>query len=151
MAKIKPLKENALFKNFSDKEIALLSKYVEEKNIAAPTPLFLENMKGESMFMVGSGAIKLSKMLSEGEEKTLTTIGPGEFFGEMALIEAGPRSVSAIVIQDAQVLILKRSGFEQLMEESPTVAVKVVIGIYKSLSDRIRALSPLIQSMVMGK
>lgn len=151
MAKIKPLKETVLFKDFNDKEIAVLSKYVEEKTIAAPTPLFLENMRGESMFIVASGAVKLSKMLSEGEEKTLTTLGPGDFFGEMALIEGGPRSVSAIVVQDAQVLVLKRSGFEKLMAESPQLAVKVVIGIYKSLSDRIRELSPRIQSMILGK
>lgn len=150
MAKIKPLKENILFKDFSDKEIALLAKYVEEKNLTAPTPLFLENMKGESMFIIGSGQIRLSKMLSEGEEKTLTTLGPGDFFGEMALIEGGPRSVSAIVVADAQVLIIKRSGFEKLIEEAPMVAVKVVIGVYKSLSDRIRELSPQIQAMIMG-
>lgn len=151
MAKIKPLKENVLFKDFSDKEIALLSKYVEEKTIAAPTPLFLENMKGESMFIVVKGGIKLSKMLSEGEEKTLTTMGPGDFFGEMALIEEGPRAVTAIVVKDSQVLVIKRSAFEKLMAEAPKVAVKVVIGIYKTLSDRIRSLSPKIQEMILEK
>ena len=151
MAKIKPLKENVLFKDFSDKEIAVLSKYVEEKTIAAPTPLFLENMKGESMYIVVNGGIKLSKMLSEGEEKTLTTMGPGDFFGEMALIEDGPRSVSAIVIKDSQVLLIKRTAFEKLMTEAPKVAVRVVIGIYKTLSDRIRSLSPQFQEMILGK
>jgi len=151
VAKIKPLKENVLFKDFSDKEIAVLSKYVEEKTIAAPTPLFLENMKGESMYIVVNGGIKLSKMLSEGEEKTLTTMGPGDFFGEMALIEDGPRSVSAIVIKDSQVLLIKRTAFEKLMTEAPKVAVRVVIGIYKTLSDRIRSLSPQFQEMILGK
>lgn len=151
MAKIKPLKENVLFKDFSDKEIALLSKYVEEKTIVAPTPLFLENMKGESMFIVVKGGIKLSKMLSEGEEKTLTTMGPGDFFGEMALIEEGPRAVTAIVVKDSQMLVIKRCAFEKLMAEAPKVAVKVVIGIYKTLSDRIRSLSPKIQEMILEK
>ena len=151
MAKIKPLKENVLFKDFSDKEIAVLSKFVEEKTISAPTPLFLENMKGESMYIVVNGSIKLSKMLSEGEEKTLTTMGAGDFFGEMALIEDGPRPVSALVVKDAQILTLKRSEFEKLMEEDPKLAIKVVIGMYKTLSDRIRASSPRIQQMIMEK
>jgi CRP-like cAMP-binding protein len=151
VAKIKPLKENALFKDFSDKEIAVLSKFFEEKTIQAPTPLFLENMKGESMYIVVAGAITLSKMLAEGEHKTLTTMGEGDFFGEMALVEDGPRSVSAIVAQDAQVLVLRRKEFEKLMEEAPKVAVKVVIGMYKTLSDRIRESSPQIQQMLMGK
>lgn len=150
MAKIKPLRENVLFKDFSDKEIAVLSKYVEERVVAAPTPLFLENMKGESMYIMVSGAIKLSKMLSEGVEKTLTTMGPGDFFGEMALIEDGPRAVSAMVVKDSQILVIKRTEFEKMMEEAPKVAVKVVIGMYKTLSDRIRRCSPQIQQMIMG-
>ena len=91
------------------------------------------------------------QMLSEGEEKTLTTMGPGDFFGEMALIEDGPRSVSAIVVKDSQVLVIKRSEFETLMTDAPKVAVKMVIGIYRTLSDRIRALSPKIQTMILEK
>lgn len=151
MAKIKPLKENVLFKDFSDKEIALLSKYVEEKTLPAPSTLFLENMKGESMYLIVSGAIRLSKMLSEGVEKTLTTMGAGDFFGEMALIEDGPRAVTAMVTEDTQILIIKRGEFEKLMEEAPRVAVKVVIGIYRTLSDRVRSLSPHIQKLIMEK
>ncbi len=151
MAKVSALKESVLFKDFSDNEIASLANFVDEKNLNAATPLFLENMKGESMYVVISGGIRLSKMLSEGEEKTLTTMGAGDFFGEMALIEDGPRSVSAIAVQDSHVLVIKRSQFEKLMEESPKVAVKIVIGIYRTLSDRVRSLSPQIQQMILGK
>ena len=150
MAKIKPLKENVLFKDFTDKEIAILSKYVDEKNYPAATPLFLENMKGEAMYILVSGTVQFSKMLSEGETKTLTTMGAGDFFGEMALVEDGPRPVTAMVVQEAQMLLIKRSGFEQLMEENPKVAVKVTIGMYKTLSDRIRESSPKIQQMLMS-
>src|SRR4030042_2511915 len=88
MAKIKPLKECELFRSLEDREIGLLAKAVEEKAIAANTPLFYENMMGEAMYLVASGAIQLSKMLAEGEGKTLTTLGPGDYFGEMALLEA---------------------------------------------------------------
>jgi CRP-like cAMP-binding protein len=150
VAKIKPLREHVLFKDFSDNEIALLSKYVEEKTIAAPTPLFLEHMKGQSMYIIVAGAVQLAKMVSEGETRTLTTMGPGEFFGEMALIDDGPRQVSAFVAKDAHILSLKRSDFERLMEEAPKVAVKVVMGMYRSLSDRIRQSSPRIQQLLMG-
>ncbi len=151
MGKIKPLKENPLFKDFSDKEIALLAKFVDEKTIKAPAPLFIENMKGESMFILVAGQIRLSKMIAEGEEKTLSTVGPGEFFGEMALVEDGPRAVTAFVVADSNILIIKRGSFESLMKESPKVAVKVAIGLYKTLSDRIRTLSPEIQQMIVGK
>jgi len=151
VAKIKPLKENVLFKGFDDDEIAAIAQVVEEKTMAASTPLFLENMKAESMYIVVSGAINLTKMLSEGETKTLTTMGPGDYFGEMALIEDGPRPVSALISEDAKLLVIKRSGFDQLMEQSPKLAVKIVIGMHRTLSDRVRDSSPRIQEMLMGQ
>lgn len=151
MAKIKPLKDNILFKDFSDNELAVLSKFVEEKTVPAPTPLFLENMKGQSMYVIVSGTVQLSKMLGEGEHRNLSALGPGDFFGEMALVEEGPRQVSAFVAKDANILIFKRTEFEKLMNESPKVAVKVVIGLYKTLSDRVKASSPKIQQLLMGQ
>ncbi|MFO8057268.1 MAG: cyclic nucleotide-binding domain-containing protein [bacterium] len=151
MTKIKPLRDNVLFRDFSDKEIAVLSKYMEEKSIAAPTPLFLENMPGESMFIIVSGAINIAKMRGEGETETLMTLGAGDFFGELALVENGPRAVSALTAQDSQLLVMKRSAFEKMMEESPQIAVKVVMGMYKTVTSRIKSCSPRIQEMLMGK
>ena len=151
MANIQALKSNVLFKDFGDDELAAVAGYVEEKSMPAGSPLFLENMKGESMYIVIAGSIALSKMLSEGETKTLTTMGPGDFFGEMALIQAGPRPVSAIVGQDAQLLVIKRTGFEALMQQSPQLAVKIVMGMYRYIADQVRESSPRIQAILMGQ
>jgi CRP-like cAMP-binding protein len=151
VAKIKPLKESELFRALEDKEIALLAKTVEEKNLAAGSPLFYENMTGEAMYLVASGAIQLSKMLAEGEVKTLTTLGPGDYFGEMALLEAGPRSVTAIAAVDSSVLVLRRSEFQRLMAEQPQVAMKIILAMYRALSDRLRGASPRIQQMILAR
>ena len=151
MAKIKPLKECELFRSLEDREIALLAKVVEEKTLAANTPLFYENMMGEAMYIIGGGGIQLSKMLAEGEVKTLTTLGPGEYFGEMALLEAGPRPVSAIATEDSTVLLLRRSEFQKLMTEQPQTAMKIIIRMYQILSARLRQASPRIQQMIMER
>lgn len=151
MAKIKPLRENELFGNLTDKELALLSKSVEEKVLPANTPLFFENMTGESMYIIVSGSIKISKMLSEGVEKTLTVLGAGDYFGEMALLEQGPRSVSAIVQEESSVLVFRREAFADMIENEPQLAVKVIGSMYKSLSTKIRQASPQIQQMIIQK
>lgn len=151
MAKIKPLKECELFRSLEDREIALLAKVVEEKTLAANTPLFYENMMGEAMYIIGGGGIQLSKMLAEGEVKTLTTLGPGEYFGEMALLEAGPRPVSAIATADSTVLLLRRAEFQKLMTEQPQIAIKVIIRMYQILSSRLRQASPRIQQMILER
>lgn len=151
MAKIKPLKENELFSSLNDREIALLSKSIEEKIFPANTPLFFENMMGEGMYIIVNGAIKISKMLSEGEERTLTVMGPGDYFGEMALLEQGPRSVSAIVQEQSDVLVFKREAFAEMMNTQPQLAIKVVSSMYKSLSSKLRQASPKIQEMIIQK
>jgi len=151
VAKIKPLKENELFQSLNDKEIALLSRSVDEKALPANTPLFFENMMGESMYIVVNGAIKISKMLSEGEERALTVMGPGDYFGEMALLEEGPRTVSAIVQDEADVLVFKRNAFLEMMSNQPQLAVKVIASMYKSLSSRLRQASPRIQEIIIQK
>jgi CRP-like cAMP-binding protein len=66
------------------------------------------------------------------------------------LIEDGPRAVSALVVKDSQILVIKRAEFEKMMEEAPRTAVKMVIGMYRTLSDRVRSSSPKIQQMIMG-
>ena len=149
MAKIKPLKENEIFRPLNDREIAVVSKFVDEKNYPAGSSLFYENMKGEAMYIVVSGQVRLSKMLSEGEEKTLTTMGAGDYFGENALLEEGPRTVTAIVSQDSSLLIIKRAAFNKLLEEEPKAAVKIIMGMYQVLSGRIRKASPKLQQMIL--
>jgi len=149
MAKIKPLKENEIFKNFSDKEIGALSSYVEEKHYSAGTPLFYENMKGEAMYIIVSGQVRLSKMLAEGEERTLAIMGANDYFGENALLEESARTVTAIVSQDSHILVLKRSGFNKLLEAEPKLALKVILGMYNILSARIRKASPKLQQLIM--
>ncbi len=149
MAKVKPLKENEIFKSLNDREIALLATFIEERSYQAGTPLFYENMKSEAMYIIVSGRIKLSKMLSEGEERTLTVLGAGDYFGENALLEEGPRTVSAIVLQDANLLVLKRSSFQKLIEKEPKLAMKVILGMYQVLAERIRKASPKLQQLIM--
>ena len=149
MAKIKALKDNEIFKSLSDPEVAALSKIVDEKSYPAGTAIFYENMKGEAMYIVVSGQVRLSKMLAEGEEKTLTVMGAGDYFGENALLEEGPRPVTAIVSQESTLLVIKRSAFNKLLDEAPKVAVKVILGMYQVLSGRIRKASPKLQQMIL--
>jgi CRP/FNR family transcriptional regulator, cyclic AMP receptor protein len=149
VAKIKPLKENEIFRPLNDHEIAVLSKIVDEKTYPAGSGLFYENMKGEAMYIVVSGQVRLSKMLAEGEERTLTVMGPGDYFGENALLEEGPRTVTAIVSQESVLLVIKRSAFNKLLDEDPKAAVKVIVGMYQVLSTRIRKASPKLQQMLM--
>lgn len=151
MAKIKPLKESPYFKDLNDEELAALSQAVEEKTLPPGTTLFLEGMLGESMYMVVSGNIKISKMIAEGEEKVLVNLGPGDHFGEMAILDGGPRAASAVSTEQTQILIFKKKQIMSMQDTNPGVCIKVIMALVKDFSKRIRENAETYKDLLMGQ
>jgi len=151
MAKIKPLRENDLFKDFSDKEIAVVSQIVSEKAYPKGTPIYVENMLGESLFIVKSGSVEIKKNLGAGGENLVAVIGPGELFGEMAILEGGPRLVSAKAQEETELLMISGDDFKAFMEKEPVVCLKLFLGIIKMFTRRIRELMPLVEEFLSWK
>jgi len=77
------------------------------KKIPPGTTLFQEGDKGEEMFIIQSGKVKISKRI-RGVEKTLATLDKGEFFGEMAILNDKPRSASAETTEESEMLVIDR-------------------------------------------
>jgi CRP-like cAMP-binding protein len=102
------------------------------------TTVFIENMPGESLFLVKKGTIRISKMFSEGDEKTLVVLGPEDIFGELAVLDGLPRSATARVAEDAELISLKKKDFERLCTEYPPLALKLITNIVKVFSQRVR-------------
>jgi len=102
------------------------------------TTVFVENMPGESLYIIRQGAIKISKMIAEGEEKTLVILGADEIFGEMAILDGAHRSATARVAEKAHLLSIRKSDFEKLCEKEPRLALKLTRNIVRIFSSRIR-------------
>ncbi|UCD84020.1 MAG: cyclic nucleotide-binding domain-containing protein [Deltaproteobacteria bacterium] len=151
MAKIKTLKESELFKDLSDKEIAVVSQIATEKTIPKNTPLFVENMLGESLFIIKSGSVQISKVIPEEGERNLLSLGPGDFFGEMALLNGGARMVSAKTIEETDLLVINHDDFKALMDKEPAGCLKFLQGIIKIFVNRIRDNTQLINEFIAWK
>jgi len=149
--KITSLRESAYFKSLDDKELGVLSQYVEEKTLPPGTTLFLEGMLGESMYIMVAGKIKISKLISEGQERVLLMLGPGDQFGEMAILDGGPRSATAVSTEQTQVLTLKRGDLLKLQEKEPAICLKVVWALVKDFSRRIRENSDRYKELLFGQ
>ena len=106
--------------------------------------IFKEGDIGEEMFIIHSGTIRITKKTDEGE-KTLVSLTAGDFFGEMAVIDNGPRSASAIAVDDAVCIVLNEELFEQQMQRN----AKIVKKILKNMSARLRAMNEQLQNMTM--
>jgi len=87
--------ESQLFKGIEGKELKLLSSIFTQSQVAEGKTLFIENMPGEALYIIVQGSVKISQMLAEVKEQELMTLGAGDVFGELAVIDDGNRTVTA--------------------------------------------------------
>ncbi len=114
------------------------------KKIPAGTVLFHEGDKGEEMFIIQSGKVKISKRI-RGVEKTLATLDKGEFFGEMAILNDKPRSASAETIEECDMLVIDRKTFDTLIRGNVEIAVRFI----KRLADRLRETNEQMEALMI--
>ena len=105
--------------------------------------LFREGEAGDTMYVLQSGAVRITKTV-KGEEKTLAILGAGEFFGEMAILNAKPRNATAIVEEPSRVLVLGARTFEQMVVSNAEIAVRMV----KKLARRLDSANELIEVLM---
>ncbi len=108
---------------FHGLEPALLADIAESLNSLSAAPgseIFAEGAAGDAMFFIDSGTVKIHS--GEGEhEVVLATLGPGQFFGEMALALGAPRTASATAIGACVLFVLPSAGFRQLVDRHPSL------------------------------
>ena len=132
------LTNSSLFKGMNTKELGALSRMFREISMGEGGTVFIEQMPGESLYLIQEGTVKISKMIAEGEEKTLVVLGPEDVFGEMAVLDGAPRSATARVAETAKLLAIKKTDFDQLCESDPRLGMKLMRNIVRLFSQRIR-------------
>src|SRR4051812_47901749 len=105
------------------------------RDYPAGTVIFEERDPGSRMYVIRSGKVKIYRHL-EGKEIVLAFLAPGDFFGEMALLEGLPRSASAMCVEDAQLVEVDQSTFEEMIRRNIEIAVRVM----RKLAARVREL-----------
>ncbi|MFH1823706.1 MAG: cyclic nucleotide-binding domain-containing protein [Candidatus Firestonebacteria bacterium] len=134
---VSALEEHPNFIQFTEDELRVFSKYCSEKKIRKDEILFNEGDAAESMFIVKKGTIKVLKMGYLGEI-VIVQINPGEFVGEMAVIDGSPRSATVKAVVDSELLELASEKFNLLKKENPQIAMKIMDLLLRILSIRLR-------------
>jgi CRP/FNR family cyclic AMP-dependent transcriptional regulator len=114
------------------------------KDFAAGTVLFREGDEGREMFVIRTGQVAISKKVRD-VEKQLSTLGPGEFFGEMSLLTKKPRTATAAVIADSRMLVIDPKTFEAMLRGNAEIAVRMI----KMLADRLTEADAQIENLLL--
>lgn len=132
------IRGSIMLKGLDDADCTRLASFCEERHMAEGTTVFIENMPGESLFLIRKGTIRISRMFAEGDEKTLVVLGPEDIFGEMAVVDGLPRSATARVAEDAELISLRKQDFDALCQSDPALALKLTVNIVRVFSKRTR-------------
>ena len=141
---LEALRSVPLFASLDDEAASDLRNLLSDKSVPQNTRLFRQGDKGDAMYLIESGRVRISIRDEEKHELTLAELAQGDFFGEMAIIDGRQRSADAQVIEDAQLAILSRDSFLSFVRNNPDVALKML----SALTDRLRRTDELLRSRV---
>jgi signal transduction histidine kinase len=97
--------------------------------------IFAAGDRGDGFYVIQSGRVQISAAVGQGEARVLATIGPGDFFGEMAVLDDAPRSASATALVETKVIFIDRDQLLELLNRQPQLALSLV----REVSLRMRA------------
>jgi len=115
-----------LFEHLSDEDRARLAEFIDLRKLAPGEILFKAGEPGESLYVVKSGEIELFIKDTAGQKILLATAGTGEVFGELALLDRGPRTATALALDDTELLELDRDDLLLLFQKSPNAALRLL-------------------------
>ena len=133
-----------LFASLDDESAADLRNLLSDKIVPQNTRLFRQGDKGDAMYLIESGRVRISIHDDDKQELTLAELAQGDFFGEMSIIDGRQRSADAHVIEDARLAVLSREAFLSFVRTNPDVALEML----SALTDRLRRTDELLRSRV---
>ncbi len=115
-----------LFSALDADECALLAEAMDTRSLAAGAVLFRTGDPGQAMYVVAKGTMEIFITDLAGQKIVLAECGPGEVFGELAMLDAGPRTASAVALEDTELLELDRDDLLLLVSKKPQSALHLL-------------------------
>jgi CRP/FNR family cyclic AMP-dependent transcriptional regulator len=144
------LKASSLFKEFTETGLKIFASIAAERTVKAGTPLFVEAMEGESLFIVKRGTVRITQKAGAAERE-LAVLGPGEHLGALALLARSTRLVSAVAATDCEVLELRQADFARLQPQKPQACLKLALSIAADLAARVGENRELVRELAPRK
>jgi CRP-like cAMP-binding protein len=113
--------------------------------------LFREGDRGDRLYVIGEGKIKLGLTSIDGRENLLAILGPGEMFGELSLFDPGPRTATATAVAETQLIALGHEDLNTFLSGRPAVATTMLAALARRLRRTNEALSDLVFTDVPGR
>lgn len=139
------LKHNFLFRGLPDETIDKLADLAHRERFAKGQLIFAQGTPGDSLYGIASGRVRIFTADDKGHEIFLNELGPGQTFGEIALLDGLQRTASAVAIEPTRLVTIPRASFLALMERDTGLSLQMM----KLLCERLRWISKFIEESTL--
>ncbi|EDP75610.1 Crp/Fnr family transcriptional regulator [Hydrogenivirga sp. 128-5-R1-1] len=137
------LKRSVLFQNLPESDLRKISLKFKFIDLPMGEVLFYEKDESSDMYLVIEGKVRASLFDEHGNELVLAELGPGEFLGEMSMIDGLPRSATVIAEEPTKLAVLSREAFLKILRENPDMSVNVI----RALVARLRRTDDMVEAL----
>ena len=144
MDRIALLKKVSLFSNLSEANLKSIAEFCVERDFKEGDIIIRQGDSGIGLYIIVSGKVKIVKNTAGGEKLDMAEHGPGDFFGEIAVLDNAPRSADVVALEDSKCLVLSAWDFKARMAVHPEIALKilpVVVKRFRETNEKLLALS----------
>jgi SulP family sulfate permease len=134
----KLLREFEIFTSLNESELSALEKCALYSEYKKDQIVFGAHTAGHELMLIAKGQVKITLQLHSGKKLHLSTMGQGQFFGEMSFVDGRPHSADAIAIEDTTIICISRERFRELCQDDPLMEASVLRSIALALADRLR-------------
>ncbi len=145
------LKSVPLFAGFPDEQLRALVSVVTRCSVPRGSMIMAAGDPIDSLYIVISGRLKVMMSEADGKEVILSILGPGEFFGEMGLIDDYPRSASVVSIEPCELFSVTKRDFKKCIVENVEMSMTVMRGLVRRLREADRKIGSLAMLNVYGR
>lgn len=139
------LKKVSIFADLDDASLGRIERLFYEKHCSRDSVIVGQEDRGDSLYVLSRGRVKVVLYGDSGREVILSMFKPGEFFGEMSLLDNQPRSANVIAVEDSSLLVLERAAFAEHLEQHPRTALHVLA----EMSRRLRRADSIIGNLAL--
>ena len=151
VTKLDLLRRVPLFSRLTDAQAQALGDAVHKRRFKRGEPLVLQGQKSDALFLLLTGRARVSASDTRGREVILATLSPGDYLGEMSLVDNEPHSASVHALVQTDVLELGRAEFVRCLSENASMALVLMRGLVRRLSQADRKIESLALLDVYGR
>ncbi|MCC7519118.1 MAG: cyclic nucleotide-binding domain-containing protein [Verrucomicrobiae bacterium] len=132
------LRRIRLFADMTNEQAEAFAALLERVQARAFSPIVRQGEHGDAMFLILEGEARVS-IRTQGKEDTMAILGVGDFFGDLAVLDSGPRSADVVANRDCVLLKLAKANLDRIIEENPELASRFLLAMNRFLGGRLRA------------